>query len=146
MIHTSVQYGDRCAFAERRVFYHVFCSACVLLCLLLSGCISSKVIRYEEVPVSSISSSRQFLPVVDVRHTNRSYAVIGCVEIKASDFYSAEKIVQKLRKKAALLNGDAISDVCQEPLAEHFPYFFDYLNLYQYRWSAEVIQWRDSLE
>ena len=110
---------------------------------MVSGCLSTKVTSYED-EVRASRPKDALVPIVDLRNIDRPYQVIGYIEIKSSDVYTTEMIINRLRKKARKLCGEALSDVIQEPIEEKFPQFFDWLNFYGNSWSAEVLIWEDT--
>lgn len=118
---------------RKRILFTIICVA------LMYGCVSVKTKSY----VASLQPAQdnQSLPFVDVNDLRVPYRVIGYIEIKSSDVYEAESIMRTMQKKARAMGGDAISDLVQEPIPKRFPFFFDYLNFYNNKWSAEVIVW-----
>jgi len=114
---------------------------CLLALVLLSGCLSTKISRYtdEKLPPTPKEFNVQLVHPENIVEV--PYDVIGYIEIKASELYSADFIINRLRKKARAIGGDAISDVNQQIVEEKFPSLLDYLNFYGTVWSAEVIRW-----
>jgi hypothetical protein len=110
---------------------------------LLSGCVSTSIERYSDIPYEQNKDVKS-LSIVDLRNTERPFEVIGYVQIKASEVYTPLQIMKKIDSIAKKMGGDAVSDLSQTILPKKFPHFFDYLNFYHSRWSAEIIVWQDA--
>jgi hypothetical protein len=79
--------------------------------------------------------------IIDLSNYDRPFETIGHVRIKSSRAYPPEVIMQRLKKAGRRMGGHALNDVTQRALPKKFPSFFDYLNLYDVVWSAEVVRW-----
>jgi len=110
----------------------------IAMMCLVSGCMTTRVVPYEDHKRLPLSTETP-VPILDIGRINEPYTVIGYVEIKASELYSAETIMAKMRRKARRLGGDALSDFNQYPVKKKFPRLLDYLNFYGNVWSAEII-------
>jgi len=115
----------------------------MMVCFMGAGCISTTIAAYNE-DRSRVRHPKDYpIRIIDLRHEQRPYEVVGYIEIKASELYSTEFIFKKFRAVARKLGGDAVSDIIQDPVEKKFPFLFDYLNFYGNIWSAEIVAWRE---
>jgi len=83
--------------------------------------------------------------VLEVRDINQPYKVIGQVEVSAGKLYDVKDIVQRLKKAAGQMGGDAISDLQCNSGATGVPITPDGETHFGYFWnscSAKVLVWQ----
>lgn len=115
----------------------------VFLAIVPLGCMSVRTTYYDiDTRPARLADS---VEVFDVRDVNQPYKVIGLVEVSASELYDVRNVVQRLKKAAGQMGGDAISDLQCKSGATGVPVTPDGETHLGYFWnscSAKVLVWQ----
>jgi len=115
----------------------------LLIIFLISGCISTRSIRYETI-VRPPKPPDYTIEIIDIANINRPYKVIGVVQANAGKLHSTADTIDYLKAEARKMGGDALIDLQQVPskggvIAPAGNMYF-YGNVSEI-WSAKVIVW-----
>ena len=115
----------------------------LLIIVLISGCVSTRSIRYETI-VRPPKPSDYPIEILDLSNINRPYKVIGIVQANAGKLHSTDDTIEHLKAEARKMGGDALIDLQQGtskggvivPAGDMYVYG----NVREI-WSAKVIVW-----
>ncbi len=115
----------------------------LLIVTLISGCVSTRSIRYETI-VRSPKPSDYSIEILDSPNINRPYKVIGVVQANAGKLHSTDDTIEHLKAETRKMGGDALIDLQQGPSKSGV--IAPTGNIYVYGnvreiWSAKVIVW-----
>ncbi len=115
----------------------------LLIIVLISGCVSTRSIRYETI-VRPPKPSYYHMEILELANINRPYKVIGVVQANAGKLHSTEDTVEHLKAEARKMGGDALIDLQQGPskggVVAPTGNMYVYGNVREI-WSAKVIVW-----
>lgn len=84
----------------------------LLLCLLLSACVTTNVVPYRTLPPKA---SVEEVEVITERKPSREFEEVGLIEVDGAYGWTYAELVQKARQEGAKLGADAII-VSRDPI------------------------------
>jgi len=115
----------------------------LLIIVLMSGCVSTRSIRYETI-VRQPKPSNYPIEILDPANINRPYKVIGIVQANAGKLHSTKDTIEHLKAEARKMGGDALIDLQQGSskggVVAPAGNMYIYGNVREI-WSAKVIVW-----
>ena len=115
----------------------------LLIIVLISGCVSTRSIRYESI-VRQPKSPNYPIEILDPPNINHPYKVIGIVQANAGKLHGTEDTIEHLKAEARKMGGDVLIDLQQGPsrggVVALAGDMYVYGNVREI-WSAKVIIW-----
>jgi len=115
----------------------------IFLTIAPLGCMNVRT-TYYDIDIRP-TQPENCVEVLKVRDINQPYKVIGLAEVSASELHNIRDIVQRLKKAAGQMGGDAISDLQCKSGATGFPITPDGETHFGFFWnscSAKVLVWQ----
>lgn len=114
------------------------------ICLLPMGCamVNVRCISYESTPRTP-KPQDYVIEIVDLKDIDNPYKVIGEVDANAGKKHDTNDVLEKLKKAAKKMGGDALIELQSQPIGGGVPYQGGMIYSGHIRdlWKAKVIVW-----
>lgn len=116
---------------------------CILILLIISGCVMTKNIKYDSTFRNKKPQSFE-MNIYESTNLERPYRIIGIVEANAGKLHDVSDTLENLKDEARKMGGDALLDLTVESSKGRMiikqPYGYTAGNLRE-KWIAKVIIW-----